>query len=279
MIEWIKANLNEESLGALTALAIEYGTSIVGAIILLIVVLIVSGWVKNLVYKGLKKVKFDDTLTKFIAATSRWFVLILGIVACLGIFGVDTTGIAGVLAGASLAIGLAFQGSLSNIAAGVMLLTFRPFTVGQVITVAGQTGAVEELSLFTTTLNTPDNRHIIIPNGQVFGATIVNLSHNEQRRVDVNIGVDYGADIDRTREVLVAAAKATTSRVADEPVVAFLAEYAGSSVNWQVRVMAHNAKYWDVHQEVMRAVKYALDKEGIGIPFPQIVVHQADAGE
>lgn len=278
MIEWIKSNLNPESLATLTPVVIQYGTKLLGAVILLVVVLMVSGWVRSLVSKSLKRIEFDDTLSKFISSLSRWVVLLLGIVACLGIFGVDTTSVAGVLAGASLAIGLAFQGSLSNIAAGVMLLTFRPFKVGQVITVAGHTGGVDEISLFTTTMNTPDNKHIIIPNGQVFGATITNLSHNDIRRVDVNIGVDYSADIDRTREVLVKAAEATKSRADGEPVSAFLAEYAGSSVNWQVRVMAENAKYWDVHQEVMRAVKYALDKEGIDIPFDQIVVHRADAG-
>jgi small conductance mechanosensitive channel len=259
MIEWIKSNLNPESLATLTPVVIQYGTKLLGAIILLIIVLMVSGWVRSLVEKSLKKVNFDDTLSKFISSLSRWIVLLLGIVACLGIFGVDTTSVAGVLAGASLAIGLAFK-------------------VGQVISVAGHTGGVEEISLFTTTMNTPDNKHIIIPNGQVFGATITNLSHNDLRRVDVNIGVDYSADIDRTREVLVKAAEGTTSRADGEPITAFLAEYAGSSVNWQVRVMAENAKYWDVHQEVMRAVKIALDEEGIDIPFDQIVVHRADAG-
>ncbi len=282
MIEWIKNNLNEQSLGELSALAMQYGIKLLGAVVLLIVVLMASGWVRSLVSKGLKRVKFDDTLTKFLSSLSRWVVLLLGIVACLGIFGIDTTSVAGVLAGASLAIGLAFQGSLSNIAAGVMLLTFRPFTVGQVITVAGQTGGVEEISLFTTTLNTPDNKHIIIPNGQVFGATIVNLSHNDLRRVDVNIGVDYDADIDRTREVLIKAGESAKSRAQGEPVAAFLANYGGSSVDWQVRVMAEGAKYWDVHQEVMQAVKEALDKAEIGIPYPhQVVIHQnaAPGGE
>lgn len=277
MIDWIKQNLNEESLGAVTELAIKYGTSIIGALILLIVTLIVSGWAKNAVVKGLRRVKFDDTLTKFFGSLTRWLVLLIGIVACLGIFGIDTTSVAGVLAGASLAIGLAFQGSLSNIAAGVMLLTFRPFTVGQVVSVAGQTGGVEEISLFTTTLNTPDGKHVIIPNGQIFGSTIVNLTHNALRRVDVNIGVDYDADIDETRKVLVEAAKKSTSRAEGQEIVAFLAEYADNSVNWQVRVMSTPANYWAVHQEVMRAIKYALDDAGIGIPFPQVVVHRADA--
>ncbi len=277
MIDWIKENLNAESLGAVTELVIKYGTSIVGAIVLLVATLIVSGWAKKAAMKGLTRVKFDSTLTKFFGSLVRWFVLLIGVVACLGIFGIDTTSIAGVLTGASLAIGLAFQGSLSNIAAGVMLLTFRPFTVGQTVTVAGHTGGIEEISLFTTTLNTFDNKHVIIPNGQIFGSTIVNLSHNEFRRVDVVIGVGYDADTEKTKEVLIRAGESVPTRAEDKPVNAIITDFGDNSVNWQVRVMARNADFLVVQQEVMHAVKKALEAEGLDIPYPQIVVHRADA--
>ena len=276
MIDWIKRNLNEESLAVLSALALEYGASLLGAIALIVAALIASGWARRATLKALGRVKFDETLTKFAGEMARWLVLLLGVVLCLGAFGVDTTSVAGVLTGASLAIGLAFQGSLSNIAAGVMLLTFRPFVVGQFIQVAGETGTVEEISLFATTLNTPDRKHIIIPNGKVFGATITNFSHNPTRRVDVDIGLSYEADLDYARATLIAAAESAPSRLQGEVVVAVITSFASSSVNWQVRVIAESALYLDVQQEVMRALKRALDEAQIAIPLPQLVLHRAE---
>ncbi len=257
-------------------LAVNYAGKVVGALLILLLAMFISGWVRSMVEKGLARVNFDPTLTKFFGTASRWVVLLLAVLGCLGMFGIETTSFAAVIGGASLAIGLAFQGSLSNVAAGVMLLTFRPFSVGQGITVAGQTGKVDEIGLFTTTLNTPDNRHIIIPNGQVFGSTIVNVTHNPKRRVDVNIGIGYGDDLDETRRVLVEAGEAITQRLEGEPVAAFLAEYADSSVNWQVRVWVKTEDYWVAYEALMREVKYRVEAAGLDIPYPQMVVHRAD---
>lgn len=257
-----------------SGLVITYAGKVIGVIILLVIALMISGWVRSMVEKSLKRVNFDATLTTFFGVTARWVVLLLAVIGCLAIFGVETTSFAAVIGGASLAIGLAFQGSLSNVAAGVMLLTFRPFSVGQVVTAAGQTGKVQEIGLFTTALNTGDNRHIIIPNGQIFGTTIVNITHNPKRRVDVNIGIGYGEDIDQTRAVLTRAAESVQARLQDEPVVIFLSDLGDSSVNWQARVWATNEAFWDVHQELTRALKYAADEAGLDIPYPQVVVHQ-----
>jgi small conductance mechanosensitive channel len=158
-----------------------------------------------------------------------------------------------------------------------MLLTFRPFKVGDVINVAGNTGGVEEIGLFTTAMNTPDNRHIIVPNSAVFGATIVNITHNTSRRVDISVGVDYDAKIDDVREVLKGCIKNIPSRDAsrDDEHQVFLVGLGGSSVDWQVRVHGPTDKYWDIHQETIRAIKMALDGADIGIPYPNVVVHTA----
>lgn len=200
MKEWLEGlGLSKETIDSVMAyisnLAVNYAGKVAGAIVILLLAMFISGWVRSMVEKALTRVNFDPTLTKFFGTASRWVVLLLAVLGCLGMFGIETTSFAAVIGGASLAVGLAFQGSLSNVAAGVMLLTFRPFSVGQVITVAGQTGKVDEIGLFTTALNTPDNRHIIIPNGQVFGSTIVNITHNPKRRVGVSIGIGYDDDL------------------------------------------------------------------------------------
>ena len=257
-------------------LAVTYITRVGSAVLVLIGALILSGWARSVTEKGLKRIKFDATLTKFLATLTRWIVLLVAGLACLSIFGIETTSVAGILAGASLAIGLAFQGTLSNVSAGVMLLTFRPFKVGDVVNVAGHTGGVEEIGLFTTTMNTPDNRHIIVPNSAVFGATIVNITHNSSRRVDIPVGVDYDADIDEVRKVLEGCIKNIPSRDAsrDDHQI-FLVGLGGSSVDWQVRIHGPTDKYWDIYQETIRAVKNALDAADIGIPYPNVVVHNA----
>ncbi len=281
MKEWLEGlGVSPEAIPEVTAtlsnVAVSYAGKVIGVLIILLIALIVAGWVRSLVERALTRVNFDATLTKFFGQMSRWLVLLLAVLGCLGVFGVETTSFAAVIGGASLAIGLAFQGSLSNVAAGVMLLTFRPFTVDQVVVVAGHTGKVDEIGLFMTTLNTFDNRHIIIPNGQVFGSTIVNVTYNEWRRVDVNIGVDYDADIDETRELLRKAGESCEKRLMDRDVVVALTSFGDNSVNWQVRVFAATPDYWDIYEEVMRAIKYTLDDHGIGIPYPQVVVHYAD---
>jgi len=283
MKAWLEGlGLSKETVDSVMAyisnLAVNYAGKVAGAIVVLVLAMIVSGWARSATVKALTRVNFDPTLTKFFGALARWVVLLLAVLGCLGMFGIETTSFAAVIGGASLAIGLAFQGSLSHVAAGVMLLTFRPFSVGQVITVAGHTGKVDEISLFTTTLNTPDFRHIIIPNGQVFGTTIVNVTHNAKRRVDVLIGIGYGDDLDETRRVLTEACESIEKRLDGEPVAVFLSDYGDNSVNWRASVWAKTEDYWVVYEELMREVKYRVEAAGLDIPYPQVVVHRADAG-
>ena len=181
-------------------LAAKYVPMVVGFLVAIFITWIVAGWAKRVTVKSLERSKFDETLTKFFGNAARYLVLIVGVVSCLGIFGIQTAGLAGVIAAGGLAVGLAFQGTLSNFASGVMLLVFRPFKVGDVVNVAGQTGKIVEIELFTTEMNTPDNRKIILPNSAIFGSTIENVTHFDTRRCDVTVGAAYDADLDETRK-------------------------------------------------------------------------------
>ena len=247
--------------------------SIVKAVVLLIIVWMVAGWARRGSQRAFEKGSFDVTLSKFISNLLRWAILLLGVLAILGIFGVETTSFAAVLAGAGLAIGMAFSGTLSSFASGVLLLTFRPFQVGQVVNVAGVTGKVEEIGIFTTTMDTPDNRRIIVPNSSIFGSTIENISYHPTRRADVAVGTDYSADLDRTRQVLEQAARGVPGRLEDQDPQVVLVELGASSIDWQVRVWANAADFFPVKEAATRAIKVALDDAGIGIPYPQMDVH------
>lgn len=261
--------LSEETMG----LIMQYATRAVGVVVLLFVAWIVSGWVGRIIRRSCDRAKIDLTLGKFFAKMASWAILILAVLACLGVFGVNTTSFAAVLAAAGLAVGLALQGSLSNFASGVMLLIFRPFKVGDVVTVNGVTGKVDEIELFTTTLDTPDNRRMILPNSAVFGTTIENITYHDTRRVDVAVGVDYSADIDKSRSVLADAAAAVPDRLEDPAPQIVLTGLGASSVDWTVRIWCRTSDYWAVKEAATREVKMALDQVGIGIPYPQMDVH------
>ena len=260
-------------LQALSEMAVTYGGRVVVALVVLIAGWIFAGWVGSITRKALTRAKIDETLAKFLCKMARWAILLLVILACLSVFGVETTSFAAVVGSAGIAIGLAFQGTLGNFAAGIMLLMFRPFQVGDVVTVAGTTGKVDEIELFTTTLDTFDNRRFIIPNGSVFGATIENVSFHPQRRADVAVGVAYSADIDRTREVLTQAAQNVPGALDDPEPAIVLLDLGDSCVNWSVRVWAKSDEFGAVKQAATRAVKLALDEANIEIPFPQMDVH------
>ncbi len=273
MQDWLESI----GLGAETIdLVVTYAVRIGGVILILLASLVVAGWVSRLVVSRLTKIGFDATLTKFIGSMSRWAIVIFAILGCLGIFGIETTSFAAVIGGASLAIGLAFQGSLSNVAAGAMLLLFRPYKVADVINAAGKTGKVDSIDLFTTILDTPDNRRIIIPNGKVFGDVIENITFHPVRRCDVAVGVDYDADIEETRRVLTEAANAVEGQVEDRPPAIVLTGLGASSVDWSVRVWAPTPDYWAVLERTTRSVKEHLDQADIGIPYPHRVIINKD---
>ncbi|MFI4917211.1 MAG: mechanosensitive ion channel family protein [Phycisphaerales bacterium JB060] len=242
---------------------------IVIAIVLIVIVLLVAKWAKSLTVKAVTKARVEITLAKFFGNLVKWAILLMGAVTILQTFGVEATSFAAVLAAMGFAIGLALSGTLGNVAAGVMLLVFRPYRVGDVVNVNGVTAKVDEIELFTTILDTFDNRRIIMPNSEIFGNTIENISHHKTRRVDVAVGTAYDADIDTARETLMAAAMAVEGRLEDPAPVVYLNELGDSSISWAVRVWVNAADFWPVKDRLTRDVKYALDKAGIGIPFPQ----------
>jgi small conductance mechanosensitive channel len=246
-----------------------YGPGLVTVLLIMFVAWMLSAWARRTTRRALERARFDLTLTKFIANMVRWLILAVAVVMCLGRFGIQTASFAALIGAAGLAIGLGFQGSLSNLAAGVMLLIFRPFKVGDVVSVAGQLGIVNEIDLFTTEIDTPDGRRVILPNGQIFGNVIENITHHPRRRVDVPVGVAYGADIDQTRDVLERAVKSIPGVLADPVPQVWLDGLGDSSVNWVVRVWAARDTFGDVRQATVRGVKMALDQAGIEIPFPQ----------
>jgi small conductance mechanosensitive channel len=264
------------SIGANEEMAAQlagYGVSIVGVLVALFIAWMIAGGVKRWMLRGFTAAKFDPTLGKFFANLARWGILIAAVLGCLGVFGVDTTSFAAVIGAAGLAIGLAFQGTLANFSAGVMLLVFRPFKVGDVVTTAGVTAQVVEIELFTTELRTPNAVRIIVPNSSIFGANIENFTHYGDRRADVNVGCEYSADIDETRAVLEKAIANIEGAVTDPAPQVYLMDLGGSSVDWQLRCYCAPADFFAVRERMVRAAKYALDEAGIGIPFPQMDVH------
>ncbi len=268
-------NIESVTQEIITILA-TYGLSVVAAIAILVFGLIAAGWARRATERALSRVdKFDTTLTTFFASIVRYLVIAITILAVLSQFGIETTSLIAVLGAAGLAVGLALQGTLSSVAAGVMLLVFRPFKVGDYVEVAGQAGTVNALTLFVTELNTPDNVHIIVPNAEVWGSAVTNYSYNSTRRVDLVMGIDYADNIDRAVSlILEEAAKDNRIHQSPEPFVA-VGELADSSVNLVVRVWCDRGNYWPVKFDLTKALKQRFDSEGISIPFPQTVIHQA----
>lgn len=253
--------------------ATYYGLRAMLVVILMVLAWTVSSWASTLVRTGLRRVKFDETLTTFISKFVRWMILGLTALTCLSYFGIQTTSFAAILGAAGLAVGLAFQGTLSNFAAGAMLLIFRPYKIGDVVNIAGNLGKVYEIELFTTAIDTFDNRRFIVPNSEIFGSVIENITYHPVRRVEVEVGADYSADIDETRRALESAIRTVTQRARDPEPTVVLTGLGASSVDWSVRIWARNDDFGDAKQALIRAVKIALDQAEIGIPYPQMDVH------
>lgn len=262
----------DELLSSILPTLLDYGVKVIGVLIGLWVAFRIAGWIEGRVIKTLKGRKFDEALTLFFGSMARWAVILIAVSSCLGVFGVEATSFAAVIGAAGLAIGLAFQGTLSNFAAGVMILTFRPFSIGDYIKSGGEEGVVAEIGLFVTALDTLDNQRVILPNSAVIGGNIVNVTHHDERRVDINVGVDYGADLKQVRDVLDKAAASVEGRIERGHQI-FLVSMGESSVDFQVRVWCRTSDYWDVWDRATQAVKEALDAANISIPFPQMDVH------
>src|SRR5690554_4018057 len=259
------------------SMAIDWGMRIIGVIVILFVAFVLAKMLQSKVRDRLEKSKVDKTLARLMGTLVRWVILILAFIGCLGLFGIETTSFAAIIGGSALAIGLAFQGTLSNVAAGAMLLVFRPYRVDDWVTIDGVSGTVYELGLFTTTLDTPAGTRYIVPNTKAFGTTIENVSILPERRVEIPVGVGYDADIDQTRQVLMDAVS-KLDHIVGEPMVV-LSGLGGSSVDWKVRAVCKNEHFWGLHEDVVRAVKMSLDEAGIDIPYPHVVVAGAEIAQ
>ena len=273
----------EKILGILnqaTDLAVQYGLDVLGALAILIVGIMVAGWARRGVVRALDRApRVDDTLKPVIANIVRYTILVFVLIAVLAQFGVQTTSIIALLGAAGLAIGLALQGTLQNIAAGVMLLFLRPFRVGEYIDAEGLAGTVDEIGLFTTHMRTYDGLYLEVPNAKIWNSAILNYSRVTARRVDVAVGISYGDDIDKAQAALLAV-MASDDRVNAEPDPQVLVtELADSSVNLAVRCWVGPDDYWAVLFDLNKAVKQRLDAEGITIPFPQRDVHISGESE
>ena len=270
--------LNDPNMTAVVERAVDAGSSLVLAALIFIVGLIVAGSIRKAVRGAVRKnEKIDDTLGGFFASMAYYAILAIVLIAVLNRFGVETTSLVAALGAATLAIGLALQGTLSNLAAGVMIIFFRPYKIGDFVEVAGQAGSVKDITLFTTELATGDNKKIIVPNGSAWGDVITNYSANPKRRVDLSFSIDYSDDIDKAMKVIQETIQADTRVHADPAVFTAVSAHGGSSVDIVTRAWCDTGDYWGVHFDAMKNVKEAFDKNDISIPYPhQVNIERKD---
>lgn len=260
-------------LATLQELATTWGLRAVGALAFLFVGRIVARSVGRAVERALKRSHFDETLTPFIGNVVYTLVLLAVVIAAAGMVGIQAGSFIAIIGAAGLAVALAFQGTLSNFASGIMLLTFRPFQVGDFVDAGGTVGAVEEIGVFTTTLVTPDNVKIIVPNTQVSGAVIKNYSAKETRRIDLVVGVGYDDDLNVARDTILKVLRADDRVLEDPAPVVAVDNMGASSMDFVVRPWVKGADYWEAKWALTKALKEELEAAGCNIPYPQRDVH------
>lgn len=250
-----------------------WGVRIVLALVIFYIGRLVVFTTVNLIVRLMHARNTDEVLVKFLSSIVRWVLLLFVIIAALSQLGINTTSMVALLGAAGLAIGLSLQGSLSNLAAGVLLIMFRPFTKGNFVEAGGAMGSIESIGIFSTTLTTPDNKEVIIPNSAIIGNNITNFSARATRRVDMVFGVSYGDDIRKAKLLLEEIIAADERVLADPAPNIVVGELADSSVNFLVRPWVNAADYWPLLWDTTEAVKIKFDEAGLTIPFPQMDVH------
>lgn len=257
----------------------EWGLNLLVAVVIFVVGRWIAQWITSMVRRALAKTGMEDTLERFLCNIVYTVLLAVVAIAAIGQLGVQTTSVLAIFGAAGLAVGLALQGSLSNFAAGVLIVAFRPYKVGDFIEAGGEAGTVEEVQIFTTVLKSPDNKKIIVPNAQIMDGTITNYSALGTRRIDLVFGIGYDDDIDKAYEVLQAIIDADERILTDPAPSIALNALADSSVNFNVRPWVNAADYWNVYNDVTEQVKRKFDEHGISIPYPQQDVHMYHHGE
>lgn len=254
-----------------TELLVKYAPDVIMALAILLFGLFFINLIIRLSKKLMTKANVDVTLKKFLSDLLGWVLKALLIITVITKLGVPTTSFVAIIGAAGLAVGLALQGSLANFAGGALIMIFKPFKIGDYIKAQGEEGTVKSIEIFTTKLNTVDNKEVIIPNGALSNSSIVNYSTEEKRRVDLKFGVSYDADIKETKAVFAAIVNNHPLILKDPAPVIILTELADSSINFAVRSWTKTANYWTVYTEVLEQTKEALDKAGIEIPYPHHV--------
>ncbi|MCB0281917.1 MAG: mechanosensitive ion channel [Calditrichae bacterium] len=264
----------QEYIDALVQMVILYLPKIAAAIVIFFVGL----WVIKMIVKGFNKAsahsKMDVSLQKFLRSLFSISLKALLIISVISMLGVETTSFVAVIGAAGLAVGFALQGSLSNFAGGVLILIFKPFKVGDFIDGAGHAGTVHSIEVLNTTLKTPDNKTIIIPNGQLSGSSVTNFSTEARRRVDFTFGIGYSDDMKKAKNIIKGIVEKDDRTLHDPAPFIAIGNLGDSSVDITVRVWVESANYWGFYFDTTEAVKEAFDANGISIPFPQMDIHQ-----
>ena len=266
-IDW--AGLYEE----FQMVGLDFGIRLIAAIAIFFIGRIVVRFVTKEIRKVMESQEVDKILQSFVSNLVYWVLMIFVVIAAINQVGVQTTSLIAIMGAAGLAIGLAMQGSLANFAAGVLIVMFRPYRVGDFVEAAGIAGSVEQVGILTTVLKTGDNKQIIVPNAQIMGNIITNYSANDTRRVDLVVGIGYDDDIDKARDTLQALVDADDRILKDPSCLIAVSELADSSVNFVVRPWVKSANYSAVKFALTEAIKKRFDKEGISFPYPQQDVH------
>jgi len=223
--------------------------------------------------KVLTNAGVESILVNFVSSIVNWLLLLIVIIAAISYLGINTNSLIALIGAAGLAIGLSLQDSLKNFAAGVMLITFRPFKEGEFVEAGGTAGTVEKITIFSSTFRTPDNKEVIIPNAAIYSGVITNYSAKDTRRIDMVFGISYGDDIKKAKELIEKVIQDETRVLKDPVPVVAVGELADSSVNFVVRPWVKTSDYWDVRFDITEKIKIAFDEYGISIPFPQMDVH------
>lgn len=268
--QWLQPYLSAEVLAPMAQ-------GLLAAIVTVVLGYLIAGWLANLTRSALERAKVDQALARFLGNIVRYVVVIAAFVAAAQAVGIEVTSVMAILASAGLAVGLALQGSLSNFAAGVMILLFRPFRIGDWVTLDGLTGEVRDIGLFATIVMRPDGTKVVVPNSSITDSVIENHTELNKRRATVDIGVEYGADLDQVRAALTRAAEKApdilTNDEGKKDFAVYFANFGGSSLDFKVHAWCEAANFLGVQEQIRTHIYHELNEAGIGIPFPQVDVH------
>jgi len=263
----------EQLLNKLIEWGSTFGIKLIAAIAIFIIGRIIAKGIRKLIVKVMDKRKVDKTISSFISSLTFSALLVFVILAALSQLGIQTTSFMAIIGAAGLAIGLALQGSLSNFASGFLIILFKPFKVGDYVDAGGVSGIISKISVFTTEINSLDNKKIIVPNSQIMNGTIINYTAEKTRRVDLVFGVGYNSDLKRVKDILLGIIEKHELILKNPESFVRMGKMNDSSLDFTVRVWTKTEDYWTVYFDLTEQVKIEFDKNGINIPFPQMDVH------